>query len=156
MKKGRPGTVVHVLVEPAMVESLRDVLRATTGSLGVRVSVGERWPAARSTETVWVDGQMIRVKVSAGRVKAEYEDVALAARRTGQPLRELAFRAEAQWRAGPIGPTGAVSGSGSEPELHPVDTSSTGSRTGSLPRLGTIGGHNGSDEGDGGEDPAPA
>jgi hypothetical protein len=49
-------------------------------------------------DAVWIDGQMIRVKVSANRVKAEYEDVALAARRTGQPVRELAFRAEAQWR----------------------------------------------------------
>ena len=37
-------------------------------------------------ESVWIDGQLIRIKVSAGRVKAEYEDVALAARRTGQPL----------------------------------------------------------------------
>jgi hypothetical protein len=98
MKKGRPGTVIHVLGDPSRTGALRDVVREATGSLGVRVTVGERWPAARTTESVWVDGQMIRVKVAAGKIKAEYEDVALASRRTGQSLRELAFRAEAQWR----------------------------------------------------------
>jgi uncharacterized protein (TIGR00299 family) protein len=98
MKKGRPGSVVHVLSEPSMVVPLRDVLRDATGSLGVRVTTAERWPAARSLDSVWIDGQLIRVKVSVGRVKAEYEDVARAARRTGQSLREVAFRAEALWR----------------------------------------------------------
>ncbi len=98
MKKGRPGTVVHVLVDPALVARLRAVLRDTTGSLGVRVTAGERWPAARTIHSVWVDGQMIRVKVAAGRIKAEYEDVSRASRRTGQSLREVAFRAEAAWR----------------------------------------------------------
>jgi pyridinium-3,5-bisthiocarboxylic acid mononucleotide nickel chelatase len=98
MKKGRPGTVVHVLADPSMSASLRGVLRDTTGTLGVRVTTGERWPAARSLESVRLDGQMIRIKVSAGRIKAEYEDVALASRRTGQSLREVAFRAEALWR----------------------------------------------------------
>jgi uncharacterized protein (DUF111 family) len=60
--------------------------------------VGERWPATRSIESVIVDGQLIRVKVSASRVKAEHDDVALAARRTGKPLRDIAVRAEMQWR----------------------------------------------------------
>jgi uncharacterized protein (TIGR00299 family) protein len=100
MKKGRPGTVVSVLCDPARIDALRSVLRETTGSLGVRATFGERWPAARSMESVWVDGQLIRVKVSAGRVKAEYEDVARASRRIGLPLREVAFRAEASWRDG--------------------------------------------------------
>jgi uncharacterized protein (TIGR00299 family) protein len=100
MKKGRPGSVVNVLCDPARVQALRDVLRESTGTLGVRASFGERWPAARSMESVWVDGQLIRLKVSAGRVKAEYEDVARASRRIGLPLREVAFRAEASWRDG--------------------------------------------------------
>jgi uncharacterized protein (TIGR00299 family) protein len=104
MKKGRPGTVVHVLCDPAMVAELRGILRESTGTLGVRVTTGERWPAARSIESVWIDGQLIRIKVSAGRVKAEHDDVALAARRTGQTLREVAFRAEALWRSNRQGP----------------------------------------------------
>jgi uncharacterized protein (TIGR00299 family) protein len=98
MKKGRPGSVVHVLSDPSRVAFLRDVLRDTTGSLGVRLTSAERWPAARSLDSVWIDGQLIRVKVSVGRIKAEHEDVARAARVTGQSLREVAFRAEALWR----------------------------------------------------------
>jgi uncharacterized protein (TIGR00299 family) protein len=108
MKKGRPGTVVHVLCDPSLVPSLRAVLRESTGTLGVRLTAGERWPAARTIESMWIDGQLIRIKVSAGRVKAEHDDVALAARRTGQPLREIAFRAEAQWRADHDGPALAL------------------------------------------------
>ncbi len=98
MKKGRPGTVVHVLCDPSLAAVVRDVLRDATGSLGVRMSAGERWPAARTVESVWVDAQLVRLKVSAGRVKAEYEDVARASRRSGLPLREVASRAEAMWR----------------------------------------------------------
>jgi hypothetical protein len=112
MKKGRPGTVVHVLCDPAMVAELRRILRESTGTLGVRVTTGERWPAARTIESVWIDGQLIRIKVSAGRVKAEHDDVALAARRTGQTLREVAFRAEALWRSNHQGPRMTVTPDG--------------------------------------------
>jgi uncharacterized protein (TIGR00299 family) protein len=98
MKKGRPGTVVHVLCDPAQVPAVRDVLRDETGSLGVRMSSAQRWPVARSNDAVLLDGQMIRIKVSARRVKAEYEDVARLARRSGRPLREMAVRAEEEWR----------------------------------------------------------
>jgi uncharacterized protein (DUF111 family) len=110
MKKGRPGTVVHVLCDPSMVASLRGVIRETTGSLGVRMTTGERWPVARSVDSVWIDGQVIRLKVSAGRVKAEHDDVALAARRAGTSLREMAFRAEELWRSLQSGPRMALTG----------------------------------------------
>ncbi|HVC67187.1 MAG TPA: nickel pincer cofactor biosynthesis protein LarC [Acidimicrobiales bacterium] len=99
MKKGRPGHVVQVLCDPARVSAVRAVLRSTTGSLGVRLTSAQRWPAARTVESVVVAGQLIRVKVGAGRTKAEHDDVAAGARRTGLPLRELALRAEAQWLA---------------------------------------------------------
>jgi len=103
MKKGRPGTVVHVLCDPSAARELRGVLRAETGTLGVRATSVERWAAARSFDAVEVDGNLIRIKVSPGRIKAEHDDVARAARRNGQPLREVAFRAEAAWRARPVG-----------------------------------------------------
>jgi len=113
MKKGRPGFVVHALCDPVQVPGIRAVLRSTTGSLGVRRTSAERWPSARSVDSVVVDGQLIRVKVGAGRVKAEHEDVAAAARRTGRPLRELALRAEASWLDAHDGATGeAPDGSG--------------------------------------------
>jgi hypothetical protein len=98
MKKGRPGTVVHVLCDQSAGHRLRLVLRAETGTLGVRATTAERWPASRRFDTVEVDGSLIRMKVSPGRVKAEHDDVARAARRNGQTLREVAFRAEAAWR----------------------------------------------------------
>ena len=47
MKKGRPGTVVHVLCDPAQVPAVRDVLRDETGSFGCPDVVGTsagRWP----------------------------------------------------------------------------------------------------------------
>ena len=120
MKKGRPGFVVHALCDPVRVPGIRAVLRSTTGSLGVRLTSAERWPAARSMDSVVVDGQLIRVKAGAGRVKAEHDDVAAAARRTGRPLRELALRAEAAWLA-----EHDDDGAGPDPEpgtLHPVSS----------------------------------
>ena len=46
-----------------------------------------------------VDGHTIRIKSSPGRVKAEFDDVAQAARDTGLSLRIIAARAEAAWRS---------------------------------------------------------
>ena len=41
-----------------------------------------------------IDGQVVRVKVSPGRVKVEHDDAARAARRTGTPLRQVVSLAE--------------------------------------------------------------
>jgi pyridinium-3,5-bisthiocarboxylic acid mononucleotide nickel chelatase len=98
MKKGRPGHTVSALVDPALVESVRQTLRAETGSLGVRATSQERWPATRSLDEVVVEGLAVRVKVSPGRVKVEQADAARVAARTGLPLREVVGRAEAAWR----------------------------------------------------------
>jgi uncharacterized protein (DUF111 family) len=98
MKKGRPGHTVHVLADPSLSESLRDVLRTTTGTFGVRVLRGERWPAARTIEPVDVAGLPVRMKVGGGRVKAEFDDVARVAAETGLSTGEVASRAEQAWR----------------------------------------------------------
>jgi len=58
----------------------------------------ERWPAPRSGDEVEVDGMAVRVKISPGRVKVEHDDAARVARRSGLPLREVLWRAEAAWR----------------------------------------------------------
>ncbi len=97
MKKGRPGAVVHALADVADVARLRAVLRAETGTFGVRGTPVERWPAARHFETVEVDGHPVRLKISAGRVKAEHADTVAVSRATGRPAREVAARAEARW-----------------------------------------------------------
>jgi uncharacterized protein (TIGR00299 family) protein len=105
MKKGRPAHTVSALADPALAGQVARVLMAETGSLGVRGQALERWPAARRQDEVEVAGVPVGVKVSAGRVKVEYEDAARAARRTGLPLREVLARAEAAWR-GPTDPAG--------------------------------------------------
>ena len=101
MKKGRPGHILSVLCEPALADDLRGVLQRSTGSFGVRESRGERWPARRTMSSVEVDGHAIRMKVGPGRAKAEFDDVAMAAKATGLSLHEVASRAEEAWRAGP-------------------------------------------------------
>lgn len=98
MKKGRPAFVVSALVDPALTAQVSACLLAETGSLGVRGTRLERWPAKRSTDSVDVEGMAIRVKVSPGRAKAEHDDVARVARLRGLPLREVQFRAERAWR----------------------------------------------------------
>jgi uncharacterized protein (TIGR00299 family) protein len=99
MKKGRPAYTVSALADPALAEQIAKVLMHETGSLGVRRTQLDRWPAARIPGEVEVGGVPIRVKVSAGRVKIEHDDAARAARRTGLPLREVVSRAEEAWRA---------------------------------------------------------
>jgi hypothetical protein len=104
MKKGRPGHVLHVLADVAQVEALRNEIVRATGTLGVRAQPVERWPVAREFSNVVVDGISIRMKVSDGRVKPEFDDVALVATKTGAPLHEVASRAEAAWRAANLRP----------------------------------------------------
>jgi len=98
MKKGRPAHTVSVLADPALAGALSEVLRRETGTLGVRGSTLQRWPSPRTTDTVEVQGQTVRVKVGEGRVKVEHDDAADAARRTGLPLREVVSLAEEAWR----------------------------------------------------------
>ena len=98
MKKGRPAYTVSALADPALAGQVAARLTAETGSLGVRGSRLERWPAPRTTAAVEVGGLPVRVKVSPGRSKAEHDDVARVARITGLPLREVRFEAERAWR----------------------------------------------------------
>ena len=98
MKKGRPAHTVHALVDPSLARQVAGVLTAETGSFGLRAHTLERWPAARHTDDVEVDGLAVRIKVGPGRAKAEHDDAVRVARRTGRPLREVVSLAEAAWR----------------------------------------------------------
>jgi len=100
MKKGRPAYTVSALADAALAAQVAATLAAETGSLGVRGTALERWPSARTSSTVEVDGYPIRVKVSPGRVKVEHDDAARVARRSKLPLRDVLSRAEAAGRAG--------------------------------------------------------
>ncbi|HEX3334744.1 MAG TPA: nickel pincer cofactor biosynthesis protein LarC [Acidimicrobiales bacterium] len=99
MKKGRPGHVLHVLADPIHLEALRREMERSTGTMGIRAQSVERWPAARELGQVTLDGMTIRVKVTSGRAKPEFDDVAQVAAKTGAPLHEVASRAEEAWRA---------------------------------------------------------
>ncbi len=99
MKKGRPGHVLHVLTDATLVETQRVVIERVTGTMGIRATTVERWPLARTLEQVTVDGMTIRMKVTSGRAKPEFDDVVLAAAKTGVPPHEVASRAEQAWRA---------------------------------------------------------
>lgn len=93
-KKGRPGHVLSVICDPVRAESLRVILAAETGTLGVRSQTLRRWVARRSFEEASVAGHPVGVKRGPSRAKAEHDDVARVARLTGMPLREVARRAE--------------------------------------------------------------
>ena len=54
MKKGRPAYTVSALCDPSLAAQVAAVLTRETGSLGVRGTTGERWPAARTAGEVEV------------------------------------------------------------------------------------------------------
>jgi uncharacterized protein (DUF111 family) len=83
-----------VLAQPRAVPGLARVLASETGTLGWRQHEVGRWATAREFVEVEVGGQRIRVKVGPYRLKAEYDDCAVAARCLGLPLSEVAIRAE--------------------------------------------------------------
>jgi pyridinium-3,5-bisthiocarboxylic acid mononucleotide nickel chelatase len=99
MKKGRPGHVLHVLADAMHTDALRREIERSTGTMGIRALSTERWPAARELAQVTVDGMTIRMKVTRGRAKPEFDDVALVASKTGASLHEVSSRAEEAWRA---------------------------------------------------------
>jgi len=101
MKKGRPGHVLHVLTDAAHLDALRSEIVRVTGTMGVRATAVERWPVARQVAQITVDGMTVRMKITNGRAKPEFDDVALVAAATGSSLHEVASRAEEAWRSGP-------------------------------------------------------
>jgi uncharacterized protein (TIGR00299 family) protein len=100
-KKGRPAHVVSVLVEPALLRVVAELLVNETGTLGVRAYPLRRWPAPREVIEVDVDGQPVRVKRSPQRVKAEHDDAVRAGAVLGRPVREVAAQAESLARKAP-------------------------------------------------------
>jgi uncharacterized protein (TIGR00299 family) protein len=98
MKKGRPAHTLHALVDPSLAAQVGRVLTEGTGSFGLRAVTVERWASPRQLDQVDVDGVAIRIKVGPGRVKAEYDDAVVAARRLGRPLRSVLADAEESWR----------------------------------------------------------
>lgn len=101
MKKGRMGTVLHVLVPAALEASLVTVLFAETGTLGIRRQPVARQVAERGTVEVEVLGSPVRVKWGRweGRVtslSAEYEDCVSVAAATQVAVKDVMQMAAAR------------------------------------------------------------
>jgi len=79
MKKGRSAVVLSLLAHPADAEPLAARLHALTGTLGVRREL-VRSVVAREVRDVLTPWGVVRVKVGAGRVRPEHDDVARIAR----------------------------------------------------------------------------
>ena len=94
MKKGRPAHMLSALCDPALVERVGRVLLTETGSLGIRAHRVDRWPQRRVESHVEIDGYVVGVKLTAGRVKVEHDDALNVATATGRPLREVIATAE--------------------------------------------------------------
>lgn len=98
MKKGRPGTTVHLLSEPAAAAALEELVLRETGSFGIRRHAVDRRALDRDWLDVDVDGQKVRVKRAlldgrAVTLAPEYEDARAAAAALGRPLREVMAKA---------------------------------------------------------------
>jgi len=103
MKKGRPAHTLSVLVGAEHADAVRQAVFAETTTLGVRETAVGKHALQRREEVLEVDGHRVRVKLGLhdGRIvnaQPEYEDVAAAARATGQPVKQVLARAVAQAR----------------------------------------------------------
>ncbi len=105
MKKGRPAFKVSALADVSVSRAVRQTMMDETGTMGVRAQQLERWPQPRYEAVVEIDGGPVRIKVAAGRAKAELEDAANVARASGRPLREVISLAEATWQITSFGAT---------------------------------------------------
>lgn len=99
MKKGRAGTRIEVLCEPARGAGLERLLLTETTTIGVRRSAVERLALPRTTGLVQLFGREVRVKCVTrpdGRrsVKPELDDVARVAEETCQPVSAILRAAE--------------------------------------------------------------
>ncbi len=84
MKKGRLGTEVTVLAEPADATRLATLLIELTGTLGVRIAPMTRLVVARESRTVATSLGEVRVKIAGRgawrRARVEHDDIAAIAR----------------------------------------------------------------------------
>jgi uncharacterized protein (DUF111 family) len=104
MKKGRPGTLLSALGEPADEARIRRAFFESTSTFGVRRRSVQRAELDRRSVAVPVEGGTVRVKVGLwdGRVltaSPEHDDVAELARRSGRSVRETYEEAVAAARA---------------------------------------------------------
>ncbi len=94
MKRGRPGFVMSALARPDAERAVAEAMLRETSTLGVRIAHLDRIELERSSRTVEVAGEPVRVKVGRldGRVvnlAPEHADCERAARITGTPVKTV-------------------------------------------------------------------
>ena len=93
MKKNRPGVLLTCMCREDNREAMLRTIFRHTSTLGVRVSVCDRYTLSRRQYAVQTPDGEIRVKESSGwgvlRRKAEFEDLARIARQTGKSIAEV-------------------------------------------------------------------
>lgn len=93
MKKNRPGVLLTCMCREDDREAMLRTIFRHTSTLGVRVSVCDRYTLSRRQYAVQTPDGEIRVKKSSGwgvlRRKAEFEDLARIARQTGKSIAEV-------------------------------------------------------------------
>ena len=90
MKKGRSAILVSVLAAPESADLLTGRITELTGTLGVRRSLIERTCAPREVRGVLTPWGPANVKLGAGRIRPEHDDVARIAREHGVPYATVA------------------------------------------------------------------
>lgn len=93
MKKSRPGVKLTCMCRERQRKQMLECIFKHTTTLGVREYVCKRYELGRSEKTVrTLDGE-VRVKISSGygvvREKAEYEDLAALARKSGKTIAQI-------------------------------------------------------------------
>lgn len=94
MKKGRPGTLLQVIAEPALRERLAGVMLRETSTIGVRWHTVDRLLLPRREQTVTTRYGAIRVKVvtlpdGSSRCAPEHDDCRRAAKAHAVPIAEV-------------------------------------------------------------------
>lgn len=93
MKKSRPGVKLTCMCREKQRKQMLECIFKHTTTLGVREYVCKRYELGRSEKTVRTQDGEVRVKTSSGygavREKAEYEDLAALARKSGKTIAQI-------------------------------------------------------------------
>ena len=90
MKKSRPGVMLSCLSKKSDTQRLAALMLRHTSSLGVRITAARRIVLQRETRLCSTPYGEIRVKLSDGRAKAEFDDLAKIAREQDLSLAQAA------------------------------------------------------------------
>lgn len=99
MKKGRPAQQLRVLCRPELSPSLRHLIAAETGTLGMREWPIDKYELDRHMDQVDLEGHIVRIKVGPHGAKAEHDDLVAASVELGRPIRDLAAEALESFRS---------------------------------------------------------